>query len=239
MRVYTNGPLLRKRARRSAAYLLGATLCLLGGFFLSLLQSDLAAQYALSIASLFLGLFLWSRNQAYLHRWGVRTRQDEPLRRALRALDDRYHLLVSPAQNLPDYLLVGPMGLLVVVPSPVKGTVQCVHNHWRHSDQRPLALRWLLWFAPNPPLGNPTAEAERGVQATRSYLDHHLDGTLSKRLQVESLVVFTDPNVSLLVEGCQSLTLLLRSLRNHLRRLPRALSSSEVSNVVGALTAEF
>jgi len=235
MRVSVNGPLLRRRSRTGAAYLVGATLCLLGGFLLSLLQSDLALQYALSFTSLILGLFLWSRNQAYLHRWGPRWRQDEPIRRALRALDDRYHLLVAPAPSLPDYLLVGPMGVCVLVPSPVKGVVECINNRWYHRDRRPPLLRWLFWFAPDPSLGDPAAQAERGVESARAYLGTRLS-PVSHEAEVEALIVFTDPSVSLRVEGCQCPTLLLRSLRGHFRRAPRALSASETSVVVEALT---
>lgn len=239
MRVYTNGPLLRKRARRAGAYLFGATLCLLGGFLISLLQSDVAVQYALSIGSLAVGLLLWSRNQAYLHRWGPRSRQDEPLRRGLRALDDHYHLLVSPTSDLPDYLLVGPMGVLILVPSPVRGSVECVGNRWWHADRRPLALRWLLWFAPNPPLGSPSEEAQRGIDSTRAYLSDRIDGALQEKIKFEPLVVFTDPGIALHAQGCQTLALVLRSVRGHVRRMPRALSVSEVTKLVDVLTAEM
>jgi hypothetical protein len=222
---------MRKRARRSGIYLAGATLCLVGGFFLSLIQTQY--QYVISVTSLVLGLFLWSRNQTYLHRWGARTRQDEPLRHALRTLDDRYHLLICPAEKLPDYLLVGAMGVLVIEPSPVKGTVECVNNRWHHSDQRSLPLRWLLWFAPNPPLGNPAAEIERGVAATASYLRERLDD----QPKVEGVVVFTDPKLTLHPEGCQTVALNLRSLRGHLRRGQRELSPGDITKVVDALTA--
>lgn len=236
MRVLVNGPLLRRRERTSFLYLAGATVCLVGGFGLSLAQSDVGLQYAISLSSLFLGLLLWGRNQRYLQRWGPRWRQDGNLRQALRALDDRYHLLVAPRSGLPDYLLVGPMGVLVLIATPITGTVQCLRNRWYHDDGRPWVMRLVLWFSPRPSLGNPSLEGQYGVQMVRAHLAGRVAEELEARLPVQALILFTEPKVSLRVEGCQASALLLRSLRNHVRRLPQTVGQREVMGLVDHLT---
>lgn len=238
MRILTNGQLLRRRSRIGGAYLIGATVCLVGGFVFSLIQQDLSLQYAVSLASLLLGLILWSRNQTYLQKWGPRWRQDGPLHRGLRSLDDRYFLLVAPSTDLPDYLLLGPTGIAVLIPSAVKGSVNWAGSEWKHSDARPGVVRGLLFFiAPAPKLGNPSAEAQRGVEATRAFLAKRgLDAELQHRLPIEPLVVFTDPSVKLSVEHSPVTAVLLKSLRGHLRRPRRSLSANEVDELASVLT---
>ncbi|MSQ24184.1 MAG: hypothetical protein EXR58_06500 [Chloroflexi bacterium] len=236
MQIHTNSVLLRRKSRIAGGFLLAATVCLVGGLFVSLVQPDPIIQYAVSIASLSLGLGFWARNQAYLHRWGPRWRQDQAIGNALKGLDNRYHLLVAPAPALPDYVLVGPMGILLVAPSPVRGTVRCTSKGWRHDDPRPLAVRWLLWFSPNPSLGNPTGDLERGVRATRAYLAPRLNPEIEGGLRIEGLAVFTDPAVNLSLDGCAGQGLLLRSFRGHVSRSPRALSNSAIGTIVEVLT---
>lgn len=235
MRVHTNAALLRRRSRTSGAFLLAATVCLLGGFFLSLFQQDLAVQYGLSIASLVVGLFLWSRNLSYLQRWGPRWRQDAKLERALRGLDDRYHLLVAPGPALPDYLLVGPMGVFVVLPSAVGGIVRVRKDDWTHAGGRSLALRWLFWFSPDPSFGDPPAELKRAIQRTRFFLGERLPTEVQAQLKIEGLAVFTDPAISLAVQDPNEPATSLRSLRNRVQRLPKSLPNNAIPQVVRAL----
>ena len=234
MRVEVNQPLLRRRERVGLAYLVGATICLVGGFILSINLADLEMQYAASLSSLLLGLLLWAKNQGYVLKWGPRWRQDEPLQRALRSLDNRYRLLVAPATNLPDYLLVGPMGVVTIVSSPVEGQVRCEQGRWNQVGRQPLALRLLTWFWPRPSLGNPSGQTLRDVAATRARLTDRL-GDYASQVPVDGLVVFTHPQVTLSLEGGPPIALTLRSLRGHVRRLPKALDPDEVARVAGAL----
>src|SRR5438046_3137393 len=112
MRVHTNTALLKRRSRVSGAFLASALGLLILGMFASFIGPTPQIQLGASTVALVVGLFLWSRNQTYLNKWGLRTRQDGHLSTALKGLDDRYHLLVAPGPNLPDYLLIGPMGAL-------------------------------------------------------------------------------------------------------------------------------
>src|SRR3954451_14637821 len=46
-----------------------------------------------------------------VNRWGPRYRQDGPLEKALKGLDNRYTLVNYAAGGLPDHLLIGPSGV--------------------------------------------------------------------------------------------------------------------------------
>src|SRR5262245_58873633 len=106
MKVYTNQALLKRRSRVSGAFLGSSLGLLILGMAASFLGPTQEIQLGASTVAMVVGLFLWSRNQSYLNKWGIRTRQDGHLSGALKGLDDRYHLLVAPAGNLPDYLLI-------------------------------------------------------------------------------------------------------------------------------------
>jgi hypothetical protein len=215
--------------------MVGSLLFLTAGFFASISSTDPRIQYGAAIPPLLIGLVLWSRNQAYLQRWGPRTRQDGTIARALRGIDARYHLFVAPASGLPDYVLLGPMGAVVLVPRLVNGTVTCHNDRWRHDDGRPLLVRLLLWFAVRPSLGDPTAEAERGVERLRRYLAERVSAETAAELPIEGLILFTHPQVNLVLQGCRVPALLLKSLRSHVRRLPRALTGPEIETVTSAM----
>lgn len=208
------------------------------GFLASISSTEPLVQYGFAIPPLLIGLALWARNQAYLRRWGPRTRQDGPLLRALRGLDARYHLFVAPGAHLPDYLLLGPMGLLVIVPRPVSGAVTGYHDRWRHDDGRPIIGRLLFWFTVRPTLGNPTAEVDRGVERTQRHLAARLSAEIAEKAPLEGIIVFTHPQVVLTQQGGRVPALLLKSLRSHVRRLPRSLDQQAVERIAATLTSD-
>lgn len=237
VQIHANEALIRRQIRASLVYLVLALIFLLGGFFASLSADNPALQYAAPMPSLVIGLLLWWRNQALMARWGPRNRQEATLARGLRGLDDRHHLFAFAHPSLPDYLLVGSVGVLVVVPRQVSGAVSCYDDRWRHEDRRSAVARALLWFAPRATLGNPTTDAQRGIQATYKYLAAHLPAAVQSKLRVDTAIVFTGPKVELRLHGCPVPALLLKSFRGYVRRMPKSLSPSELAAVVGALAA--
>jgi hypothetical protein len=237
VQLHVNEALVRRQLRGSLVYLVLALIFLLGGFFASLSPDNPVLQYGVPMPSLVIGLLLWWRNQALIARWGPRNRQEAVLARGLRGLDDRHHLFGFAHPSLPDYLIVGPMGVLVVVPRQVSGAVSCYDDRWRHEDRRSAVARALLWFAPRATLGNPTADAQRGIQATYKYLAGRLPATVQSELRVDTVVVFTAPKVELGLHGCPVPVLQLKSFRGYVRRMPKSLSPSELAAVVGTLAA--
>jgi hypothetical protein len=154
------------------------------------------------------GLLLYSLGQTQLRRWGPRNRQEEQLGQAIRSLDDRYKLYAFLASSLPDYVLVSPAGVHVLIVRQEAGQIACVRDQWKTSASRLMAL-----FGPT--LGNPSAEAAKQLQKLRALL-------AERGLQdvpTSAVVIFTNPKVQLRVEGCTPTITRLKELKDVLRRM--------------------
>jgi len=132
MQLVTNEKLARRRFRMGT-YLYGAAMVVLMGALLANLY--LPAEYeSLKLLAPFVALpvffvpYLLSRD--YIQRYGPRNRQDAALAQATKGLDQRYTLFAFPAANLPDYVLVGPPGVVVLVPRGQSGTLVCRGERW-------------------------------------------------------------------------------------------------------------
>ena len=154
------------------------------------------------------GLLLYALGQTQLRRWGPRNRQEEQLGQAIRTLDDRYKLYAFLSSSLPDYILVSPAGISVLIVRQERGQVSCVRDTWKASGSRLMAF-----FGPT--LGNPSADAAKQLEKLRTLL---ADNGL-REVPTSSVIIFTDPNVQLRVEGCTSVITRLKELKDVLRRM--------------------
>src|ERR671928_1648145 len=131
MQLVANQQLVRNRVRLGIGFHLAALAVFALGLLLSL-QTDTTRELPLtSWAAILAGLALYSLGQTQLRRWGPRNRQEEPLGQAIRGLDDRYKLYAFLSSSLPDYILVSPAGVQVVVVRQETGQVACVRDQWR------------------------------------------------------------------------------------------------------------
>jgi len=235
MQLHRNEALLKSRLRLSIIFFVASLVCLLGGFIVSTRLQDLSMQYAVSLSTLGFGITLWWQNKRYLTRWGPKSVQDATIAHNLKGVDNRYHLFSFVSVDLPDYLLVGPMGVLIVLPKAVTGNVSCNEGRWAHDEGRPLWLRLSLLMSPLPTLGKPDAEARDSVESVKRFLRRRLSDDEAERIPVEPIVVLTAPDVKLNVSGCSTEALYLRSLRSHVRRAPRVLASKELDALADAL----
>ena len=241
MRLTTNAALIKRRLRTSFFYFFLSTALMGGGFLLTVGHQDELVQdparYAVATGALLVGLAVWAVNQNYLSRWSPRGRQDPALTRALRGLDDRYHFFAFPDAKLPDYLLVGPMGVVILVSRATTGIVSCDGDRWRRVERIPLILRALTWFSRTAPLGNPTTEARRATEQTQRFLNGALTAELAEKVPVEAIVVFTAPDMDLSTRGCTTPVLRTKALRPHLRTLPKELKPEDLRQLTAALGA--
>ncbi len=238
MHVHRNAALLKNRLQLSVVFFVASLICLMGGFLVSNRLDDLSTQYAVSLSTLGIGMILWWQNKSYLNRWGPKSQKDADIAKALRGLDSRYHLFAFPSAKLPDYLLVGPTGVVVLIPRAITGTVSCKDDRWTHDEGKSLLVKSLLVMSPRPALGNPTAEAARGIADVKRLLSSRLGTELAERVPVEGAVVLMEPNVKLTVHGCTTPSLYLRSLRGHVRRGARALQNAEIEQIAAAVEAD-
>ena len=209
MQLVANQQLVKNRVRLGLGYHVTALVVFALGLVLST-QIDATRELPWeSWVAILAGLGLYSLGQTQLRRWGPRNRQEEQLGQAIRSLDDRYKLYAFLSSSLPDYILVSPAGVHVLIVRQESGQVSCVRDRW----SKPSGSRLLSFFGPT--LGNPSADAARQLQKLRDLLAQR--GI--QDLPTSSLVVFTNPKVQLRIEGCSSTVTRIKELKDVLRRM--------------------
>lgn len=208
MQLIANQQLVKNRVRLGLGFHITALVVFAVGLVLST-QIDATRELPWeSWVAILAGLLLYSLGQTQLRRWGPRNRQEEELGKAIRTLDDRYKLYAFLSSSLPDYILVSPAGVSVLVMRKERGQVSCVRDRWKASGSRLMAF-----FGPT--LGNPSAEGAKQLQKVRALLAEQ--GV--NEVPLSSVIVFTDQDVQLRVEGCSSTITRLKELKDVLRRM--------------------
>lgn len=227
MQLVVNQPLVKSRVRIASAFHMGALAIFAVGLWFSWTYGE--EQILASYAAIVIGLLLYNFGQVYLRRWGPRFRQDGVLAKALRGLDNRHTLLAFPAGKLPDYILVGPGGVQVIVPRPHDGTIRCDNDRWRRESLGGLGRLFSL-FGGNP-LGDPGLDLSRGVQRVRERLQRqNVDPP-----PIGGVVVFTNQAAKLSLNGCTAPVTRLRQLRGNIGGTRGALNQQGIARVVEAL----
>jgi hypothetical protein len=225
MQLVANQQLVKNRVRLGLGFHITALVVFGIGLVLST-QIDSTRELPWeSWVAILAGLVLYSLGQTQLRRWGPRNRQEEQLGQAIRGLDDRYKLYAFLSSALPDYILVSPAGVHVLIIKQEAGQVACIRDKWTKSGSRLTSL-----FGPG--LGNPSAEADRQLQKLRALL---ADSGLQD-VPTSSLVVFSNPKAQLRIEGCRATVTRIKELKDVLRRMAGkgtnvALTSARVRQV--------
>jgi hypothetical protein len=226
MQLVANQQLVKNRVRLGLGFHISALAVFALGLVLST-QIDATRELPWeSWVAILAGLGLYSLGQTQLRRWGPRNRQEEQLGQAIRTLDDRYKLYAFLSSSLPDYILVSPAGVHVLIVRLEAGQIECVRDRWRKGS----ASRLMSLFGPT--LGNPSADAARQLQKLRTLLAER--GMAD--VPTSGLIVFTNPKVQLRVEGCSATVTRVKELKDVLRRMAGkgqhvALSSSRIREV--------
>ena len=232
MLVATNEALARRQMRKANWLLLGAMLVLMAGFFAGMVRPDDQIMVYVSTAGLVLGFFLWQVSQYFMRRYGPRNRQDAALARALKKLDNRYTLISFAAPRLPDYLLLGPHGVRVLVPRDVRGTIRCQGDRWSRAGT-PGLVRLL-----SNPLRDPTTEAAQSIQQVERYLVRALEPGEAEAIPVSATIIFTHPNVRLEIGNCRFPATRAHNLPNDVRRDKGAVTPSQIAHLRRILAPE-
>ena len=208
MQLVANSKLVRNRVRLGGGmYIASMAIFLLGLVFTR--QEEFSIQTTLvSWASIAIGLLLWTVALGQLRRWGPRQRQETQLADAMSDLDERYKLYAFLSPSLPDYVLVGPAGVQVLVVRNEAGDISCAKDRWKKAGQNRL-----LGFFDNP-FGNPSADAADGIKRVRALLD----GEGVADVPVSAVVVFTNDKARLKLEGCTSAVTRVKGLKDVIAR---------------------
>jgi hypothetical protein len=239
MQVVTNEKLAKSRFRLGTAFHLLGLLVLAAGLYLSL-QADQATAEPWRVwapwAAIVLFLVPNFLGKRFLQRYGPKTRQDAALALAAKGLDNRYSLVSFPGGGLPDYLLVGPTGVQVLVARAQSGTIVCRGDHWEREGMNALSRFAVgMW---GTPLGNPTRDLFDGIARVKARLDARL-GETAAAIPVSGTVVFTHPQARLRLEKCDAPATTSKNLKNHLRASKGTLGAPLVARTRDALAAEI
>src|SRR5438132_8262307 len=154
MQLVANQQLVKNRVRLGLGFHVTALVVFALGLVLST-QIDATRELPWeSWVAILAGLGLYSLGQTQLRRWGPRNRQEEQLGQAIRSLDDRYKLYAFLSSSLPDYILVSPAGVHVLIVRQDAGQVACVRDRWQSSGSRVMAFFGSAF-------GNPSADAAK------------------------------------------------------------------------------
>ena len=225
MYVVTNDALARRQVKRGNIFLFAALAVFGAGVAVGAVRPDDTVASIATFGALMLGIFLWQLSLYYTRRWGPRERQDAALVKALKGLDNRYTLVIFSSPRLPDYLLIGPLGVRALVARGVAGTVRYRGGRWSRAGT-PAWQALLL----GDPLRNPEAEAKQSVERVEEHLKSHLDPQ-AEPVPVGATIVFTHPRVHLEVEGGPFPATTARELRGHVQRLKGSLTAAQVGAV--------
>jgi hypothetical protein len=230
VQVVTNEGRARGELRKGNALLFASMGLFLFGMVQSCQAAPSAETDAVNTAILALSAAVLLFCLPYVNRWGPRFRQDGPLEKALKGLDNRYTLVNFAGGGLPDHLLIGPGGVRVLVARGVAGAVRCRRNRW----SRPGVLSFLGAFSGDS-LRNPDREATRGIAQVTRRLESALDPPLAHPVPVAASIVFTNPKVALELDGCRYPVTSGRELRAHAQRDKGSLRPPEVARIRQAL----
>jgi hypothetical protein len=238
MHVVVNHKLISTRVRFASAAHLGALAVFAVGLFISWSNPEpTLEQMGMAYGAIIIGLLLYNVGQFFLRRYGPRFRHDTVLAKALKSLDKRYTLVAFASSKMPDYMLVGPAGIQVVVARLHDGTISCRGNQW--SRDAGSGLKRLMAMFGGTPFGDPTQDVAKGIAKVRARLSEA--GIVeAKQPPVDGLIVFTNPAVKLRIDGSTYPVVTLKTIRNNVRggKGPReqALDERGAERVVQALT---
>jgi hypothetical protein len=238
MHVVVNQKLISTRVRIASAAHLTALAVFAVGLYISWSNPEPdAEQMIAAYAAIIIGLVLYNVGQVFLRRYGPRIRADEILVKTLKGLDRRYTLLGFPSTKLPDYILIGPAGLQVIVIRTQDGAISCRANRWQRDAGAGLK-RFAALFG-GASFGDPSQDVKNGIARIRDRLTK-AGIAENEQPPIDGIIVFTHPAAKLRIDGCAYPVTGLKGLRSNVRgskgSRDRALDERAANRVVQALT---
>jgi len=187
MRVTVNEVFLQRRAKIAR----WTTLVGLGILFLGLIVSFNQEYYYLSLPALIVGFILANVSGYNSNRYVKEPRPDQSLAKGLKGFDNTYHLFNYTAP-IP-YVLLTPSRVYALLAKHQDGVIRQRGDRWR----RDFNVRRFFLFFGEEGVGNPPREAQAAAERLQSALDEAFGEDAPP---VEPLVVFTHPNVQLVMD---------------------------------------
>jgi hypothetical protein len=197
---------IRKRSILSNIMSIGGLITLLASVILPLFIPSLAN---LSFLLMVAGLGVSMVGIYFANRWVRKPRPEDQLNKALKSLNDSYHLYHYP--SLPcDHVLLTPSGVVILETVGLSGAFTYKKGKWKESMTIGRALRWIV----EEHLGNPI----RAALDAEGYLRREFEklDISDTKIPIKPVVVFIHPVVELDIEGAAIPVCKLEKLRKHI-----------------------
>lgn len=208
MKVVQNNKTIRRNTKigRYITYFSLAVLAL--GLIITFYWKD---QILLSWLAILIGFISSQIGIYFSKRWGRTPIPYETITQSLKGLDDRYTLYhyITAAPHL----LVGPAGILPILPYTQPGTITYDQAKNRYRQQGGNAIFKLFG---QEGLGRPDEEAKLVVQDLSTQLSKKLES--AENIPLEPVLVFINPKVSLNNEGSPFEAVVSEKLKDLVRR---------------------
>jgi hypothetical protein len=209
MKIITNEKMIKRNSRLGQIATASGLVVLVGGMVVSFTKPSLAG---ISWVALLVGFTLSQIGIYFGNRWGRHPRPDELLDQGLKGLNDQYSIYhyTTPVAHL----LVGPSGLWVLLPYYQVGKIIYEKNRWKQKGGGFLQ-RYLRAFGQEG-IGRPDLEAPAEVSSINRFIKKSLPDVEIPEPDVA--LVFINQKAELEVENAPILTLLLKELKNTIRK---------------------
>jgi hypothetical protein len=211
MKIYSNNKLIKRNHTLGNVFSIGALVILGVGMYLSYKMSTDVVKLIISYACLIVGFLIFQLGTFFTNRWGRSPRPDEIISQSLKGLDDRYTLYhyMTPVSHL----LVGPAGVIALLPYSQKGTLQ---YESKKKDWKQYGGNWFLKLFGQENLGRPASEAKYIKEDLERYLTKI--GADVEAVKPGALLVFTNDKAKIIGEGSPVAYVTAAKLKDYLRK---------------------
>ncbi|OQY36130.1 MAG: hypothetical protein B6I38_00420 [Anaerolineaceae bacterium 4572_5.1] len=227
MKIVTNEKLIERNAKIGKYTGFISFAIFAAGIFISYKYPE---QMGYSLLALMSGFILSQISMYFVNRWGRVPRPDEALNAALKGLDDRYALYhySSPVSHL----LVGPAGLLILLPYFQKGVITYNENkkRWKRKGGNP----YMSFFAQDS-IGRPSNDIKFETQSLNKALSEIPDFEVPP---IRAVLVFINEKAKVDAENAPSPTVHSVQLKKFIRKEAKgnnALSMVDVKTICDSL----
>jgi hypothetical protein len=212
MKIVTNEKLIKRNARIGSIANTTGLLVLVGVMVLSFMNPN---YFNLYWVGLFLGFVLSQIGIFFRNRWGRKPRPDELLDQGLKGLNDQYSIYhyTTPASHL----LVGPSGLMVLMPYFQLGKIIYDKKRYRQKGGG-VVQRWLRLMG-GEGIGRPELDASSEITSVNRLIQRKLPDISAPTAQ--PIMVFTSDKAELDVAEAPIMTLHLKELKNTIRKMAK------------------
>ncbi|MCX7976147.1 MAG: hypothetical protein N2646_03645 [Bellilinea sp.] len=208
MKIVSNTKLIKRNKKIGQTLTIGALIILAIGLYYSFTQPE---QITITFGALLFGFLMTQIGIYFGNRWGRSPRPDELLTSGLKGLEDKY-TLYHYITDIP-HALIGPAGLLALIPISVGGTI--IYDENKNRFRQKGGNLYLKIFGQEG-LGRPELDAQYTINDFEKYLKKKFPDL--ELPEVQAILVFTNPKARLETNGSPIPALPLEKLKDFIRK---------------------